>query len=68
VAFQLWGPKTVVIVFAIAGGLIGGDIALWLWDEPVSMMIAIGTGLVTGGVAGRIIAWFVRQMGDLGGS
>jgi hypothetical protein len=64
-AVQLWGPTTVIIVFALAGGLIGGDIALWPGDGHLSMTISVVTGLLTGGVAGWIIAWFVRQMQGL---
>ena len=65
-ASQLWGPKTVVIVFALAGGLVGADIALWPWDGQISILYSVITGLLTGGFAGGFIAWFIGQMDELG--
>ena len=62
---RLWGPWTVIIVFTLAGTLIGGDIALWPWDEPISHTIPVIAGFLTGGLAGVIIAWFVRQTQEL---
>ena len=64
-ASRLWGPWTVILVFTLAGGLIGGDIALWPWDEHVSFVIPVASGLLTGGLAGTFIAWFVRQMEEI---
>ena len=61
----IWGPKTVVILFTLAGGLIGADIALWPWDEMISMKIPVITGLLTGLLVGSFIAWIVRQLEEL---
>ena len=63
-ASRFWGPWTVILIFTLAGGLIGGDIALWPWDEHVSFAIPVAGGLLTGGLAGAFIAWFVGQMGE----
>jgi hypothetical protein len=62
---RLWGPWTVIIVFTLAGGLIGVDIALWPWDTPISTTIPVIAGLLTGVLAGIFIAWFVRQLEEL---
>lgn len=59
---RLWGPKTVIVVFTLAGGLIGGDLAMWPWDGHVSIVTSVATGLLTGGLAGAFIAWFLGQM------
>ena len=64
-ASQLWGPTTVIVVFTVAGGLIGGDIALGPFDGQVSIVLAVATGLVAGGLGGAFIAWFVRQIEEL---
>jgi hypothetical protein len=62
---QMWGPWTVIVSFAVAGGLIGGDIALWQWDGHASFTIPVVSGLLTGGLAGGFIAWFVGQMEEI---
>ncbi len=62
---RLWGPWTVIVVFTLAGGFIGGDIALWEWDSQVSPMIPVTAGLLTGVLGGSFIAWFVQQMEEL---
>jgi hypothetical protein len=62
---RLWGPWTVIFAFTVAGGLIGGDIALWPWDRQLSFVIPVVSGLLTGGLAGAFIAWFVRQMDEI---
>jgi hypothetical protein len=64
-ASRLWGPWTVILVFTLAGGLIGGDIALWPGDERVSFVIPVASGLLTGGLFGAFIAWFIRQMDEV---
>ena len=64
-ASKLWGPWTVIIVFSLAGGLIGGDIALWPWDEPISHTIPVVAGVLTGFLVGVFLAWFVGQMQEL---
>jgi len=64
-ASRLWGPWGVIIVFTLAGGLVGGDIALWPWDTKISMIIPVGAGLLTGTLSGVFIAWFLRQLEEL---
>jgi len=56
----------VIVVFTLAGAIIGGDIALWPWDEPIPFRIPVATGLLTGLLAGVFIAWVVRQVDELG--
>jgi hypothetical protein len=55
----------VVGIFALAGGVIGADFALWPWDEPVSLPIPTLLGLVFGFLTGVFIVWAVRQVEDL---
>jgi hypothetical protein len=64
-ASRLWGPWGVITVFTLAGGLIGGDIALWPWDTTISTAIPIVSGLLTGMFAGVFTAWFLRQLEEL---
>ncbi len=52
-------------IFALAGGLIGADIALWPWDEPVSLPIPVTIGSVIGFLAGVFTVWVVRQVEEL---
>lgn len=65
-ASRLWGPWTVIIVFTLAGGLIGGDIALCPWVIGVSLTIPITAGLLTGLLSGVFIAWFLNQLEEVG--
>ena len=65
-ASRLWGPWSVVFVFTLAGALVGGDIALWPWDEPIPFNIPVATGLLTGLLIGVFIAWVLRQVEELG--
>ena len=58
---QFWGPWTVILAFTLAGGLIGGDIALWQPNEHVSFLIPVASGVLTGFLVGALIAWFVGQ-------
>jgi hypothetical protein len=62
---RIWGPLIVIGIFALAGGLIGADIALWPWDEPISLPIPVTVGAIAGLVAGVLIVWVVRQVEDL---
>jgi hypothetical protein len=62
---RIWGPLIVIGIFALAGGMIGADIALWPWDEPVSLPIPITVGLIAGFIAGVFIVWVVRQVEEL---
>jgi hypothetical protein len=58
---RIWGPLIVMSIFALAGGFIGADIALWPWDEPLSMPIPVTLGSILGFLAGAFIVWMVRQ-------
>jgi hypothetical protein len=62
---RIWGPLIVMGIFALAGGLIGADIALWPWDEPVSLPIPVTIGSVIGFLAGVFTVWVVRQVEEL---
>lgn len=59
---RFWGPVIVIGIYALAGGVIGADIALWPRDNPISLPVPTMVGLVSGLVAGVLIVWFVRQM------
>ena len=63
---RIWGPGIVVGVFVLAGGLIGGDLALWPWDERISFKLPIVVGSINGLLIGAFIAWVVGQLEDLG--
>jgi len=52
-------------VFALAGGLIGADVALFPWDNPISMPVPVAIGTVVGFLSGAIITWTIRQMEGL---
>ena len=56
-----WGPWVVIAIYTLAGGLIGVDIALWPWDQPVSFQVPTAIGAVAGLLAGIIIVWVVRR-------
>jgi hypothetical protein len=58
----IWGPLAVIGIFALAGGLIGADIALFPWDEPMSLPIPVTIGLLVGFFTGVFIAWGVRRV------
>jgi hypothetical protein len=62
---RIWGPLIVVAIWALAGALIGADVALWPWDQPVSVPLPTGLGLVAGFLAGVFIVWAVRQVEEL---
>jgi hypothetical protein len=55
----------VVGIWALAGALIGVDIALWPWDPPVSIPLPTVAGLIGGFFAGVFIVWAVRQVEEL---
>jgi hypothetical protein len=55
----------VIGIFALAGAIIGADIALWPWDEPISLPIPTTLGLIAGLLAGLLIVWAVRQVEEL---
>lgn len=59
---HIWGPKVVIGVFTLAGGLIGGDVALWPWSQPMSFEIPVAVGLLSGFLAGAFIAWAIREV------
>jgi hypothetical protein len=61
---RLWGPWTVVIVFTLAGVLIGADIALWLWDKPVSHAIPVVAGLFIGALI-PVFVWVQKPINRL---
>jgi len=62
---RIWGPLTVIGVFGLAGGLIGADVALYPWDNPVSLPMSITIGTVVGLLSGAFITWTIRQMEGL---
>jgi hypothetical protein len=64
-ASRIWGPLVVIGIYALAGALIGADIALWPWDSPVSLPVPTGIGLIAGFFAGLFIVWVVRQVEEL---
>ena len=63
---RIWGPLTVMGIFALAGALIGADIALWPSDTPMSLPIPIAIGSVVGFVVGVFVVWVVRRIEEAG--
>lgn len=63
---RIWGPLIVIGIFALAGGLIGVDVALYPWDEPISFPLPTLLGLILGFITGLVIVWRVRQAEQLG--
>jgi hypothetical protein len=62
---RIWGPLIVIGIFALAGGLIGADIALYPWDQPISLLIPVTLGVILGFFTGVFIVWAVRQVEEL---
>jgi hypothetical protein len=62
---RIWGPLIVIGIFALAGGLIGADIALYPWDQPISLLISVTLGVIIGFFTGVFIVWAVRQVEEL---
>jgi len=62
---RIWGPLIVIGIFALAGGLIGADIALYPWDQPISLFISVTIGVIFGFFTGVFIVWAVRQVEEL---
>jgi hypothetical protein len=62
---RIWGPLIVIGIFALAGGLIGLDVGLWPWDEPISVPIPIIVGSIAGFLTGILIVWAVRQVEEV---
>jgi hypothetical protein len=62
---RIWGPAIVIGVYGLAGGLIGADVALWPWDVPMSLPIAVSIGAIVGFLAGVFIVWAIRHAEDI---
>jgi hypothetical protein len=62
---RIWGPLTVIGVFTLAGALVGADIALFPWDDPISLPIPVTIGLIVGFLSGAFIVWTIRQVEQL---
>jgi len=62
---RIWGPLIVIGIFTLAGGLIGADIALFPWDQPISLPIPVTLGTIVGFFTGVFIVWAIRQVEDL---
>ena len=58
---RIWGPLIVIGIFVLAGALIGVDIAMWPWKEPISLPVPTTLGSIIGFIAGVFIVWAVRQ-------
>ena len=56
---------TVIGVFTLAGALVGADIALFPWDDPISLPIPVTIGLIVGFLSGAFIVWTIRQVEQL---
>ena len=61
---RIWGPLIVIGIFALAGALVGVDIALYPWEDPVSIPLPTVLGLIIGFITGVYIVWRVRQSED----
>ena len=61
-ASRVLGPLIVVGIYTLAGGLIGADIALWPWDDPISLSNLTTLGATGGFIAGVLIVWVVREV------
>ena len=55
----------VIGIFVLLGAMIGVDVALWPWDEPMSMLWPAAIGSILGFFAGVGIVWTVRQVESL---
>ena len=53
---------TVIGVFSLAGALIGADVALFPWDDPIRFPVPVTVGLILGFLTGLFIVWVVRQV------
>jgi hypothetical protein len=62
---RIWGPLIVITIFTLLGAVIGTDIALWPWDESVSLPLFLFLGIAVGLIAGVGIVWRIRQAEDL---
>lgn len=58
---RIWGPLIVMGIFAVAGGLIGLDFALWPVGEASDLVVPVTVGVVAGFIAGALIVWWVRE-------
>ena len=60
VELRPYGPVTVILLFTLAGGLIGLDIWLWPWAKPVSATRPVVLGVIIGVVVGCILTDVAR--------
>ena len=54
-------PLTVIGLFTLAGGIIGFDIGIWPWDDPMGLTLPVVIGVIAGFLVGVFIVWAVRQ-------
>jgi NhaP-type Na+/H+ or K+/H+ antiporter len=55
----------VIGIFSLAGALVGADIALWPWEDPISLPIPTVVGLIVGFLSGVLIVWAIRRVEEL---
>jgi hypothetical protein len=55
------GPLIVIGIFVLLGAMIGADVSLWPWDEPLSFLWPLAIGTSIGFVVGIAIVWRVRH-------
>jgi hypothetical protein len=49
-------------IFSLAGGCIGADIALWPWNDVVSLTLPVTLGMIAGFITGVLVVWVVREL------